>query len=148
MKHIGIALLLIGAFLNACQMDKSKKSTEQLKNEIIQAEHDFAAMAKEKGMAEAFLAFAAEDAVINRADSLIKGKPAIQNYFSNQTLQDVQLAWEPDFVDVAASGDLGYTYGKYTFSAVTSSGKTIQATGIFHTVWKRQPDGSWKFVWD
>ena len=20
--------------------------------------------------------------------------------------------------------------------------------GVFHTVWKRQPDGSWKFVWD
>ena len=148
MKRIGIALLLLGALLNACTMNQPKKTTEELKHEIIQAEHDFATMAKEKGMAEAFLAFAAEDAVINRNDSLIKGKAAIKAYFDNQTLKDEQLAWKPDFVDVAASGDLGHTYGKYTFSAITSTGESIQAEGIFHTVWKRQEDGSWKFVWD
>jgi ketosteroid isomerase-like protein len=148
MKQIGILPLLIGVLMNACTMNQPKKTTEELKNEIIQAEHDFATMAKEKGMAEAFLAFAAEDAVLNRNDSLIKGKLAIKAYFDKQTLTDNQLAWEPDFVDVAASGDLGHTYGKYTFSAVTPSGKTIQAEGVFNTVWKRQADGNWKFVWD
>ena len=53
--------------------------------------------------------------------------------------------WGDHFdVDAAASGDLGYTYGKYQFSAVDSSGQEIKAEGIFHTVWKKQPDGFWK----
>ena len=51
-------------------------------------------------------------------------------------------------MDVSESGDLAYTYGKYTFSAFDSNAKKIEAKGIFHTVWKRQEDGSWKFVYD
>ena len=140
--------LLLAFTIISCTMNKPQKTSEQLKKELIQVEHDFATMAKEKGMAEAFLAFAADDAVLNRNDKLSKGKKAMKSYFEQQTLSNIQLAWEPDFVDVAASGDLGYTYGKYTFSATNSNGDPIQATGIFHTVWKRQKDGSWKFVWD
>jgi ketosteroid isomerase-like protein len=49
---------------------------------------------------------------------------------------------------VSACGDLGYTWGSYTFTATDSLGATHRSEGIFHTVWKRQPDGSWKFVWD
>lgn len=148
MKHYFTLSLLLTFTIISCIMNKPQKTSEQLKKELIQVEHDFAAMAKEKGMADAFLAFAAEDAVLNRNDKLIKGKDAIKAYFEQQTLVNVQLTWEPDFVDVAASGDLGYTYGKYTFSATNSNGEPVHAIGLFHTVWKRQNDGSWKFVWD
>ena len=59
-----------------------------------------------------------------------------------------KLEWIPDFVDVSASGDLGYTYGKYTITTIDSIGQTIKRGGIFQTIWKRQPDGRWRFVWD
>jgi ketosteroid isomerase-like protein len=52
------------------------------------------------------------------------------------------------FVDVAASGDLAYTYGQYTISSKDENGKEITKSGVFHTVWKQQSDGSWKYVWD
>ena len=58
------------------------------------------------------------------------------------------LVWKPDYVDVSESGDLAYTYGKYTFTSRDSTGRKVVSKGIFHTVWKRQEDGSWKFVWD
>lgn len=60
----------------------------------------------------------------------------------------MSLQWDADFVDVSKSGELAYTYGKYTFTAIDSTGKTIDDKGIFHTVWKKQKDGKWKFVWD
>ncbi|MFC2138829.1 YybH family protein, partial [Bacteroidota bacterium] len=60
----------------------------------------------------------------------------------------VKLEWKPDYIDVSTSGDLGYTFGKFTFSAKDTTGKLIESEGIFHTVWKRQEDGSWKYVWD
>ena len=121
---------------------------EQFKQEILETEKSFAEMASQDGVEYAFLHFAAEDAVLNRADEIIQGKKAIKEYFEEQTLQDVKLDWSPDFVDVAASGDLAYTYGKYTFSAIDEAGNKITAKGVFHTVWKRQSDGSWKYVYD
>jgi ketosteroid isomerase-like protein len=36
----------------------------------------------------------------------------------------------------------------YTFTFTDSLGSKNEATGVFHTVWKRQSDGSWRFVWD
>ncbi len=121
---------------------------DNYKAEIMQTEKDFAIMAKEEGLQAAFLFYAAEDAVINRNDSVLKGKEAIRVYYEKQSLKDVQLDWKPDYIEVSLSGDLAYTYGKYTFSAMDEQGEIIKSEGIFHTVWKRQADGSWKFVWD
>lgn len=116
--------------------------------EIAAAETAFANMAKEEGVPAAFLAFAADDAVLMRNNSLIEGHDAMRAYFEKSTLDSVQLSWTPDKVVASKSGDLGYTYGKYQFSAVDTSGQVIRSEGIFHTVWQRQADGAWKFVWD
>jgi ketosteroid isomerase-like protein len=56
--------------------------------------------------------------------------------------------WTPDFIEVSADGTLGYTYGKYVWKIKQANGTIKELLGIFHTVWKRQPDGSWKYVWD
>ncbi|MCB0633859.1 MAG: nuclear transport factor 2 family protein [Lewinella sp.] len=121
---------------------------EALKEEIRQAEQAFNDLAASEGVQTAFLAFAAEDATIVRGDQVIKGKAAIGNYFDRQTLKDVKLSWYPDFIDVSDDGTLGYTYGPYDFAAVNPEGEVVESSGTFHTVWKRQPDGNWKFVYD
>jgi ketosteroid isomerase-like protein len=129
-------------------MENQSDSKEIYKNEILETEKAFAALAKNEGLQKAFLTYADEEAVLNRNNKIIKGKAAIKQYFEKQTLQDVKLDWLPDFIDVSESGDLGYTYGKYTFEAKDTSGQTITDEGIFHTVWKKQVDGKWLFVWD
>lgn len=131
-------------------MKTNEETIEKWKGEILETEQSFAKMTKEEGIQKAFLNYAAEDAVLMRNDSLVIGKKAITNHFENQSTENtsVNLNWEPDFVEVAASGDLGYTYGKYTYSFVDANGNTVENKGIFHTVWKRQPNGIWKFVWD
>lgn len=122
---------------------------EKWKKEIVQAEEDFSAMAEKEGIPKAFLEYAASDVVVLRNDKLIKGREALKKHYpSLEKDENVQLTWKPDFVDVSASGDLGYTYGKYYYSVKDSLGETQVSEGIFHTVWKRQEDGSWKFVWD
>lgn len=105
-------------------------------------------MAASDGVPAAFQHFAADDVVMHRRKQLIRGKEGMKQYYATQTLQDVKLAWEPSFVDVAACGDMAYTYGPFTFSARDTSGQMITDTGYFHTVWKKQPSGEWKFVWD
>jgi len=116
--------------------------------EVFEIERKFAALAAEKGIKEAFLEFAAKDAVINRNNKIYPGKAGITEYYDSQNLKNIKLEWKPDYVDVSASGDMAWTYGNYSFQAESESGEKIEAEGIFHTVWKRQADGSWKYVWD
>ena len=69
-------------------------------------------------------------------------------FYSESSPSGVSLEWSPDFIDVSPDGSLGYTYGRFTYSRTGEDGESKSSTGIFHTVWKRQPDGSWKYVWD
>jgi ketosteroid isomerase-like protein len=125
--------------------DLQKKANQ----EIAQAEKDFEKMAAEKGIAEAFEFFADSNAVIKRSgDSVIRGKGNIRKFYSAEYFKAASVKWSPDFVDASEKGDLGYTYGKYTWRSKDSAGKLNESKGIFHTVWKKQKDGSWKYVWD
>ncbi len=150
MKKFTQLLLPLFIFFYSCDSGKKEGDIEKWKNEILETEKDFAAMAEQEGISEAFLFYAADDAVLMRNNSLIIGIEALQENFKKEksTGEKVSLAWKPDFVDVAMSGDLGYTYGKYTYTTTDSIGETKAVEGVFHTVWKRQADGKWKFVWD
>jgi len=128
--------------------DNRSRSPETYKQEIRETEMEFEKMAADSGLAAAFAYFAADSGVVNASDSLFIGKEAIHSFYQGWAGNDMRLQWSPDFVDVSASGDLGYTYGKYIFSYKDSLGRLVQSNGIFHTVWKRQQDGTWRFVWD
>ncbi|MFQ3608307.1 MAG: nuclear transport factor 2 family protein [Chloroherpetonaceae bacterium] len=122
---------------------------KKIKEEIIKIERAFQQMTVNKGIAEAFYIFADENAVIKREnDTLIIGKENIRTYYQQKQLKNVKVEWKPDFVEVSQSGDMAYTYGKYIWEFINQDGSTKQITGIFHTVWKKQKDGSWKYVWD
>jgi ketosteroid isomerase-like protein len=150
MRKIFISTILLIFIMVSCNPRNVESNMEKWKSEIIETERAFAEMAKKEGIPEAFLTYAAEDAVLMRNNTLINGKEAIKNSFGNQDAGtgNIELSWEPDFVDVSRSGDLGYTYGKYTYSVTDSSGAVKLDSGIFHTVWKRQSNGDWRFVWD
>jgi ketosteroid isomerase-like protein len=141
-------LFFIMIVLISCQDNKST-DTEKSKKEITNAEKSFETMAAEKGIAEAFWFFADSNAVIKRQnDTLIQGKENIRKFYSADFYTKASVKWSPDFVEVSSGGDLGYTYGKYVWQSKDSTGKTEEYKGIFHTVWKKQKDGGWKYVWD
>ena len=142
-KIIFLSFLVISSCKQPTPTDKSVWIEE-----IHQAERAFNKMAAEQGVQAAFLAFAADSAALNRNNRIIRGKAAIREYFEQQTLRKVRLSWEPQHIDVSDDGSMGYTYGPYTFSARDTSGRTLESTGIFHTVWKRQDNGTWKYVYD
>jgi len=125
------------------------RDSEALKGEISEAEKAFEKMAAEKGVPEAFYFFADDNAVIKREnDTLIIGKENIKAYYEIRRNANATVNWSPDFIEVSDDGTLGYTYGKYSWKIQGDSGKVTEYKGIFHTVWKRQSDNSWKYVWD
>lgn len=144
MKQAG-ALIILFLLIFSCTTNKDK-----LTQEIMDVEEAFAQMVVEAGVPAAFLAFADTNAVLLRNNTLIEGKSAIRTYYQSSKVnwEQVSIIWEPEFIDVSESGDMAYTYGRYTFSMRDSSVNPVQEEGIFHTVWKRQADGRWKYVWD
>jgi ketosteroid isomerase-like protein len=139
--------LLAGILMNVSCSNSTDK--EEIKKEIYQAEKAFEKMTSEKGIAEAFYYFADENAVIKRGnDSLIIGKENIKFYYDKGNYTNATVNWTPDFIDVSNCGTLGYTYGKYVWKIQNTDGKTVEYKGVFHTVWKKQKDNTWRYVWD
>jgi ketosteroid isomerase-like protein len=145
MKRVILPLILL-YLATACYHNEENKSV--LKEEVLGTEKDFASMAANSGITAAFLNYADENAVLQRNGKLIKGKTAIKTYFESQDLTKTRLQWSPDFAEVSLSGDMAYTYGTYTLTTIDEKGIEMEKSGVFHTVWKKQPDDTWKFVWD
>ncbi len=56
------------------------------------------------------------------------------------------LAWHPVFAKVV--GDIGMTSGPYERHLADAQGQDRRSTGNYVTLWLRQPDGQWRYVWD
>jgi ketosteroid isomerase-like protein len=142
-------LLISLLVLSGCTPKSKPKNLTYVKLEIVKTEKDFEKLVAQKGLAEGFYQFADSTAVIKREhDTLITGKTNIKNYYLNPKYQNANVTWSPDAVFVSDAGDMASTYGKYEWTFVDTSGNKQVLKGIFHTVWKKQKDGSWKYIWD
>ena len=121
-----------------------KVSVETLK----QLEGEFMKAAAEKG-SQGYLSYYADDAVeLPNGAPIISGKVNIMPGMAFLDNKDNRLTWTPVGGDIAASGDLGYTYGTFEFRSKDKDGKPIMDRGKYTSIWKRQNDGSWKVVLD
>jgi ketosteroid isomerase-like protein len=111
---------------------------------VVEAEHAFAQYSIDHGMKDAFLRFAAPDGVI-----VGRGGPvnAIETWAQRNPAPAGLLTWWPVYADVSRAGDMGWTTGPFEFREKPTDAKPAD-TGHFFTVWRRQPDGSWKFALD
>ena len=105
---------------------------------LIQTERDFSHTSELKGIKDSFLAYIADDGIIFRPGP-VPGK----KWISERPASPGLLTWRPVCADISRAGDLGYTTGPYEFR----NGQTTRF-GNYFTVWKLQPDGTFKFVID
>jgi len=112
------------------------------------AEAAMMAAGEEKGAA-GYMSYYADDAVeLPNGEPAQQGKATIAKGMGFLNDKTNRLTWTPSHVDVAASGDLGYSYGNYEFRSVGKDGKPAVERGKYATVWKKQKDGQWKVVLD
>jgi len=109
---------------------------------IVDAERAFAGEAAKLGIRDSFLAFLADDAVLFRPGP-VPGRKWLQEHPPAAGL----LSWQPVFADISAAGDLGYTTGPYEFRKQAAD-STPASYGNYFTIWKKQPDNSWKVLID
>ena len=142
-KLLPLLLLFVTASLASAAVDK-----QQLKQEVAALEDQFCRMAKEKGILAAFQHFAAPDVAFIDTDPRQFRGPAAVLQRMGPDKPGVSLTWSAAFTDVSDDGTLAYNYGRYELHAPGPDGKEVTRTGWFLTIWKRQPDGSWRYVMD
>jgi ketosteroid isomerase-like protein len=123
----------------------SHKSTADT---LRQIEGEFMKAAAEHGSA-GFMSYYADDAVeVPNGEAMITGKVNIAKTMAFLDDKNNHLTWSAVGADISSSGDLGYTYGTYEFSAIGKDGKPSVEHGKYTSIWKKQKDGSWKVVLD
>ena len=115
---------------------------------LMDADRRFAADVASGGT-EAWLSWMAEDgAQIVPGTGEVRGHDGIRTLMAGLDDPSSTLTWEPLRADIAASGDLGWTTGRYTSTAALPDGTTRSGQGRYVTIWRKQTDGSWKVVMD
>lgn len=111
--------------------------------EVFDAEKSFAAYSVQNGTRAAFLKFADSNAVVFQQGKVVN---AIETWSKREARPGV-LNWHPVYGFVAASGDLGFTSGPWTFQPKTTADSVV-ARGQYNTVWHKTEKGEWKFLAD
>jgi ketosteroid isomerase-like protein len=111
---------------------------------LLDVDREFAAMSAAQGVRAAFEQNLARDALFLPADSApVHGRDAVLALIG--TARGASWAWVPEGAQVAASGELGYTWGTYEYRAGEGAFAAVEY-GKYLSVWRREPDGRWRVV--
>jgi len=117
------------------------KTKPDLKSQVFAAESSFAATMAARDL-KAFAAYVAPDAVFFGHHRVMRGNEAVVEGW--KPLFDgpkAPFSWRPEVVEVLESGKLAHSSGPVT----GADGKLI---GTFNSVWRLEPDGRWRVVFD
>ena len=142
-----IVFLLISLITLSCNQDHVDSKSEGEK--LMQLSREWSKSASTDSI-EKTLSYWADDAVVMSPDQApIKGKNAIREMIrETANIPGFQISWEPLSVEISKSGDLAYMIEQNQVIVNDSLGKPITQHNKVVTVWKKQPDGSWKNVVD
>jgi hypothetical protein len=107
---------------------------------LVQAEKNFASYSVSHGVRAAFLKFADSLGFIFENGEPVKAIEA----WTKRDDPAIKLNWWPEYAEISASGEFGYTTGRWTLSLRD----TIRNRGYYNTVWHFNEQGEWKFVVD
>jgi ketosteroid isomerase-like protein len=144
-SYFSIIILLLLLFVSCG--NKNEINIEKEKEAMKQADIEFSNLSKSKGMKAAFLQYMDTAAVLLRpGHSPLKGMAAGQLIY-NMNDSSFILTWVPRAAEISSSGEMGYTYGIWTSYPKKWLSDSV-SQGTYITIWKKQANGSWKFVLD
>lgn len=109
--------------------------------DLVAAERAFAADSLVRGTRDAFLAVLAPEGVV-----FAPGPASGKAVWEARTATTAKLEWAPEWAEVSAGGDFGYTSGPWRYTPEGSDKPTV--FGHYLSVWQKQPEGGWKLLVD
>jgi ketosteroid isomerase-like protein len=162
--RIAIAICLLGVVIAAagCNQGPANAKAEPAKAEnqkpaVNKAEEEAALRAADTAWSEAagkkdaaaVAAFMTDDGMQLPPNAPVaKGPEALKKEWTTLLgMKDIELKWTPTIVQVADSGELGYTSGTYTLAFTDPKAGKVSDEGKYVEVWKKI-DGKWKCYLD
>ncbi|MBI3670926.1 MAG: DUF4440 domain-containing protein [Acidobacteria bacterium] len=116
---------------------------------LMKTDQAFSEATATRGL-EGFRSFLAEDVATLRPDKpIITGQDAVAEVWRSLLASPtLAIRWQPLRAAISSGGDLGYTIGSFEITRSDEQGKRVAGTGKYVTIWRKQPDGSWRVVFD
>ena len=132
-------LPLLASCASACASSSAPIDSRAAAEPVIAAERAFAARHQQVSVKRAFIEYAAPDGVMMTPSGPRNARAFVDTWPDED--DKGLIKWWPRFAGIARSGDVGFTTGPADF------GGSNRFTNYF-TIWKKQPDGSWKWAID
>ena len=111
---------------------------------LMDADIAFSDFSVRNGYQKAFVEFADDSVVLLKPKQfVIAGKQNLIESYKGKSDSAQILTWKPVKAIIAESGELGYTYGFWTF---ISNSDTLR--GSYLTIWKKDINSKWKYLAD
>ena len=135
-------------FIVACTETKVDLKTEEAA--IIKADSIWSALSAEGKDIDKILSYWAEDAVIiPPGQPVVKGKEALRKFVEESfKIPGFSISWKSSDVKLSPDGKLAYLYAENMTTINDSTGNKILMPGRGYSIWRKEPDGSWKCVVD
>jgi hypothetical protein len=144
MKLTALIAIISVALFSSCT---HKADIAKEKQAMIEADIAFSSLSEKVGTHKAFLLTIDSSCILLRSNlKPIVGSNAIVAMFKKGDDSKYVMVWKPLSAEVAASGDMGFTYGVYDLCVKNES--TNHQKGTYLSIWKKNPDGEWKLWLD
>jgi len=115
---------------------------------LLQVDRDFAQTGVAKNIA-GFMSYIAEDVRFYSVGVIRTGKlPFRESWAKGFADPNWSITWAPLYAEVAQSADLGYSTGSFEIHDKSPDGTPLVRKGSYVTIWRKQPDGTWKVALD
>jgi ketosteroid isomerase-like protein len=160
MTHALRPVLLAGAFglaaLAGCQKpattvpSKAAADGASIERALRDDETQWNADYKARAAAKVAAHYAPDGTLMTPGNPVISGTDALDKGAKDLVADPaLDMHFSADKVGVSESGDLAYTRGSFKLTVTDpTTRKPVTLTGSYVTVYKKQPDGSWKAVED
>lgn len=141
MSRYPVILIALLATLLGFARARAANEPASPRDEVVATEAAFAATMAERSL-DRFAEHVAADAVFFSRGGVLRGRQAVVDgwraFFADAA---APFSWAPDKVEVLASGDLAMSIGP----VFDPTGKKF---ATFTSVWRRDPDGRWRIIFD
>jgi ketosteroid isomerase-like protein len=148
---VPIAFCLTILTLSCTQQQEQPASDTRATDEaaIRAAETAWSKVAAAK-QTDATVAYYADDATLLAPNApMVSDKQSIRKTWTEMfATPGFSISWQGTKVEIARSGDIGYTVGTYQMGMHDPKGNPMTDRGKYVTVWRKQPDGTWKAIVD
>lgn len=144
-----ISIIVNLLFFLSCESPSTKATTDlkKARKEVMATETAWMKTVENKDL-NGLSKFIAQDAVFLEPNlKPHQGRQVILNVWaSGFELKNFTCTWEVEKIEVAASGDLAYSWGANHIYFELPDGNVYEDFGKYLTVWKKNSEGQWQSV--